>query len=284
MTQFTQPLNWGFSLLGEATDRTLSADESLEIVALLSRMSEFTEHRTHHHYFCARMMEFLEKVRKQYRDIGHSVKLQSVMPISVMRYHLADHPTCQAYRFANIIYRNGKCATDVTVPFKLKDHIQAEIKTVFDVTYALDMSTTPPTMRRFTYQEEAAINDLISTIRSVDHPAFVLLAIRNLAKMEHDRSYRGKIFTVKITEGTGGDFTIHFTPNKPQGDGVVFCFCNGRMDATLITPVNKVPLEITDQFLFEMFYNLQREVYYQSDMAKSMRRLREYKYGKGLHD
>ena len=281
MKQFSQQMDWGFSVIGETTDQTLPLEQSLGIVGLLARMEEYTEHRTHHHHFCNRMMEFLDLVKSQYRAVGHNAKLVSKVPLSIIRYSLDSQPHCQAYRFTNIIYCNQQCTVDVTVPFKLKDHIRAEVKTVFDVTYTLKFNQEEgPVVRRHSYPEEGLINDVLATLKEISHPAFVLQALRGLTPLEHDRTYVGKIFAVKLVQETGDNFTITFTPNKAQGDKLIFTYRGMRPELMMHTPVNKAQLELDDQLLFEMLYCLQREGNYQTTTAKTMRRLRDYKHGK----
>ena len=272
------PLGLGFTLIERSEGKVLPVEKGLDLSQQLQRLDDVGAVRVMHHHYCGRLLDFMDSGRKTFNEIGQSVKIQSIMPITVVRYALHTHPAALVYRFVNTIYLKGQSTFDHTTGFKLRDFIKSEFKTLFNVTYELQMEEgSEPFMIRRNYPNTSRINEAIAAIHSFEHPAFVLQAIKGLAPLEPNKVVRGRFFEVTLSLKEGGNFTIQLKSNKPTGDGALITYEEGRFHVTLVQPVLKVGLEVTDQLLFEILYCLSQECNYNTPVQRTMNQLKDYK-------
>lgn len=280
-TEIKTSLGYGFVLIEKNEGKVLSTDAALDSLQQLQRLDDLGESPSLHHIYCTRLLEFVEKSRKTFGSVGQSVKITSSIPITAIRYTLASKPSSMVYRFLNTIFHKGQCSFDHTTGFKLKDYINTEFKTLFNVTYELEMNEgSEPFMKRRLYSITNRINDVITTFKNVDHPAFVLQAIKGLVPLVPNQPVRGRFFETTLTLKEGGNFAIFLKSNKPTGDSVRINYEEGRFHVTLLQSVLKVDLVVDDQLLFEILYCINQECSHNTPVNKTMGRLKEYKHHK----
>ena len=277
-TDSTKALDYGFTLTVKDAGKVLDADKGLDLIEQIHRLESVASNVSLHHHYCTRLLDIFDKTRAVFSEIGQSVKITSPVPISAIRYAPVSNPTAMVYRFVNSIFHRGQCSFDHTTAWKLKDFFRSEFKSIFNVTYELELDEdNNPVMKRRVYPTTNQINDVIKTVKEVDHPAFVLQAIKGIAPLEVDKKVNGRFFETTLNLKAGGNFTILLKSNKPSGDSVQLTYEEGRFHVTLLQSVLKVNMDVTDQLLFEIMYCLQCECQHGTRLQQTMKQLKGYK-------
>lgn len=275
-TEIKHTLKHGFTIEGVVTKAVFTPEDAQETVRKFHHLEALGEDAKTFHYYSSKFLENVEDTRQLYLALGHKIKLHSKIPACVLRYSTHQRPDNQVYRIHNGIYFKGRSTFDITAPYKLRDLMNMEVKTIFNVSYRLDLDDVDnPAMRRVENQDTRRVEETVETIMSTGHHAFITQALNNLFTLEPGKLYQGRFFTLsykKLANETG--FQIRLSGNKPGSDSATFEYCNGQFSAFLIQPVQCVPMEVDRQMLFEFLYCIYREVGF-SQGPKGLREKRQ---------
>lgn len=276
-TENKTPLGYGFTLTESHGGEVLPQEEALSMVSQIARLDEIGTIAQRLHYYSKRLLEFLDEGRKQFRRIGQDVKITSHVPITAIRYQLVSKDEMHVYRFIAPIYHRDQCSFEHTVPWKFKDYFQSEFKSMFNVAYTIELDENDkPYMKRKTYPHSARVKELIGTFKEIDHPAFVLQGIKGIVPIVPDRVYKGRFFQMELKLKESGNFTFNFKSNKVSGDSAVLTYEEGRFHMTLIQPVLKAPLEVTDDLLFELIHCIISEYNHEFSDKRQMNKSKDH--------
>lgn len=256
-------LEHGFSIEGVATKAVFSSEDACETVRRFHHLDALGEDRNTFHFYSAKFLENVEETRRLYLELGHKVKLFSKIPACVLKYNTLTRKDVQVYRIHNGIYYKGQSTFDITTPYKLRDLMEMEVKTIFNTSYRLDLTDIDkPKMIRVERPETAKIEEVVETIMNVGHTAFIKQAIDNLVQVERGKIYQGRFFSIVFQQPADNTFRFNLNGNKPGSDSVTFECTGGNFKVTLIQPVQKVQMDVTRQLLFEIISSIYREVSY----------------------
>ena len=254
-------LGHGFSIEGVVNKQVFTPEQAQTILGKFYRLEEIGDVANGFHFYSSMFLKTLEETKKQYNELGHRIKLYSSIPASVTRFSTYKRPQFQVYRINNGIFFKGRSTLDLTVPYKLSDIMETEIKTIFNVSYTLDFTDKDkPLIKRVENADTRRVDDLVGLLRDLNYPALTKQSLLNVITFIPNKIYQGRLFTITVEEKGEFDLVFNLESNRKGNDSAKLELTNGNFKITLYQPVQTVVIPTNDLSLFEVLYAILREM------------------------
>lgn len=247
-------LNLGFELVLTTGEENFNQTESMDLVSGVSGLIDFANSGRGHSLYCSTLTEFVSRYNGKYNALGHSAVINTTIPINIVRCCLMEAPTRQVYLFNDL---DKLSEFDIITLHKLCDYFKVEFKSIFDVSYILNLDNPEqPKITRERTPLTQQITNAAGVITNLLHAPFILRAIRNLTPLQDGKLYTGRFYTVKLTEVGNDEFLIDFKSIRESEKQFTIRFVKGEF---LISFLGK-QLPMSEELMYEILHGLIHEV------------------------